>query len=57
MDIKGKDVIGLKILTLDDGRKVETVSDIVYDPTQQKVTALIVSNGGLFSWGPAGAVL
>lgn len=49
MDLKGTDVIGLNILTLDTGEVVETVKDIIYDPQTNRVRALLVESNGLFS--------
>lgn len=49
MIIKGKDVIGLKVVTVDTGTVIQTVDDIAYDPTDHRITALLVDSGGLFS--------
>ncbi len=49
MMLKGTDVIGLNVFTVRDGRKLSAVKDIVYDPRQHKVLALIVDEGGWFS--------
>ena len=49
MLVKGKDVIGLKVVTLDKGEKLENVNEIVYDPQDHYVKALIIDNGGWFS--------
>lgn len=49
MLIKGNDVIGLKILSLKQGRQIDDVSDLVYDPQNHQVKALIVDKGGWFS--------
>lgn len=49
MIIKGKDVIGLNVVTIDTGSIVETVDDIAYDPTNHRIVALLVDSGGLFS--------
>lgn len=49
MLIKGKEVIGLNIVTVDTGSIIETIKDVAYNPTTQRIEALFVSNGGLFS--------
>lgn len=49
MIVKGKDVIGLNVVTIDNGTKIETVDDIAYDPTTHQIVALLVDSGGLFS--------
>jgi uncharacterized protein YrrD len=49
MLIKGSDVIGTKIITINEGKEIEDVDDIVYDPTDNRVKALLVAPGGLFS--------
>jgi uncharacterized protein YrrD len=49
MIIKGKDVIGLNVITIDTGTIIETVDDIAYDPTDHRIVALLVDSGGLFS--------
>ncbi|RYX78659.1 hypothetical protein EON76_02965 [bacterium] len=49
MIVKGKDVIGLKVVTVDTGTVIETVDDIAYDPINHRITALLVDSGGLFS--------
>ncbi len=49
MLIKGNDVIGLKILSLKQGKQIDDVSDLVYDPQSHQVKALIVDKGGWFS--------
>ncbi len=49
MLIKGNDVIGLKVLTLSKGQQIEDVEDIIYDPSENQVKALLVDKGGLFS--------
>lgn len=46
---RGSKVIGLQVLTIEQGKKVEDVDDLIYDPSSQKVVALLVSGGGIFS--------
>lgn len=54
MLIKGKDVIGLNIVTIDTGSVIETVQDVAYNPTSQRIEALFVRKAGLF--GPDRAI-
>ncbi|MFZ1250530.1 MAG: PRC-barrel domain-containing protein [Candidatus Microsaccharimonas sp.] len=49
MIVSGKNVIGLKIVTIVDGTVIQTVDDVAYNPTTQRVEALLVDSGGLFS--------
>lgn len=49
MVVKGNDVIGLKVLSVDDGKEIESVEDIIYDPQENRVKALLVEPGGWFS--------
>lgn len=49
MLIKAKDVVGLQVITKNEGKKIENIDDIVYDPQSNKVLALIANNGGMFS--------
>lgn len=49
MLIKGTDVIGEKVITLDKGKEVEDVDDVIYEPRENRVLALLVNGGGLFS--------
>lgn len=49
MIIKGRDVIGLNVVTVDTGTVIETVDDIAYDPSTHRIVALLVDSGGLFS--------
>jgi len=48
MLIKSKDVIGLKVLTLENGEKIDDIKDVIYDPEKNKVVALLVDNKGWF---------
>jgi uncharacterized protein YrrD len=48
MLIKGNDVIGLKVVTLNEGKKLHRVEDIVYDPQSNQVRALVLDPGGWF---------
>lgn len=49
MLIKGTNVIGLQVITIEKGRDVDNIKDLVYDPYDNTVKALVVDNGGLFS--------
>lgn len=49
MLIKAGDVIGLKVVTLDEGKEVDKVHDVVYDPKENRVRALVIDEGGWFS--------
>jgi uncharacterized protein YrrD len=46
---KGKSIIGKDVLSLEDGVKLETVSDVVIDPDGRRVVAIIVTEGGFLS--------
>jgi uncharacterized protein YrrD len=48
MLIKGNDVIGLKVVTLHEGKLLGKVEDIVYDPYINKVRAVVLDSGGFF---------
>ncbi|HUG31223.1 MAG TPA: PRC-barrel domain-containing protein [Candidatus Limnocylindria bacterium] len=47
--LKGKSVIGKEILSLEEGVKLDKVSDVVVDPEGKRVIALVVSEGGFMS--------
>ena len=47
--IKGKDVIGLKVITINGGREIDDVQDLIYDPSSQRVLGLIVDRAGWFN--------
>lgn len=49
MTVKGTNVIGLKIISLQDGKEIGKVQDLIYDPDEKRIVALIAKNGGLFS--------
>ena len=46
---KGKSVIGKDVLSLADGVKLQTVSDLVVDAGARRVVALVVEEGGFMS--------
>jgi uncharacterized protein YrrD len=47
--IKGKDLINLKVLTLQDGKLIKNVDELVFDPMANQVRALVVDPKGWFS--------
>lgn len=47
--IKGKELLGRKVIALSSGEKVKTVRDIVLDHQGNQVLALLVDNGNWFS--------
>jgi uncharacterized protein YrrD len=47
--IKGDYVIGKQVVTLNDGKKIEKVHDIIFDHTQNTVLGFVVDEGGWFS--------
>jgi uncharacterized protein YrrD len=49
MSIKANSLIGLPVITVNDGKKVNTIKDIVYDGTTNQVTAFVVDEKGWFS--------
>lgn len=49
MIVKGTHVLGLNVLTVNDGRNIDKVNDLIYDPKEQRVKALLVDQGGWFS--------
>jgi uncharacterized protein YrrD len=46
---KGKSIVGKDVLSLADGTRVETVSDVVIDPDGLRMVALVVDEGGFLS--------
>ncbi len=46
---KGKSIIGKDVLSLEDGSRVRQVTDVIVDPTGQRLVALVVDEGGLMS--------
>jgi uncharacterized protein YrrD len=46
--LKGKEVIGRKVITLDNGEQIDTVHDLVFDYQANEVLALLVDEGGWF---------
>lgn len=48
MIVKGNDVIGLTVFTVRSGEEIGKVKDIIYDPEENKVKALLIDEGGIF---------
>jgi uncharacterized protein YrrD len=48
MIIKAKDVVGLQIITKNEGKKIEDISDVIFDPQSNRVVAFTASGGGMF---------
>jgi uncharacterized protein YrrD len=46
--LKGKEVIGRKIVTLDGGEKLDSVRDLIFDQEGNRVLALLIDEGGWF---------
>jgi uncharacterized protein YrrD len=46
---KGKDLVGMPVMSYGDGERVGKVEDILFDPEQNRVIALLVDEGGWFS--------
>ena len=46
---KATHVIGLPIITIAQGKRVDKVEDIIYDPHQNRVKALLIDKGGWFA--------
>ena len=46
---KGRNIIGKDVLGLDDGSKLQDVTDLIVDPAGQRLVALVVDEGGLMS--------
>jgi uncharacterized protein YrrD len=46
---KGKNVVGLPVMAHLDGRRIESVKDVLISATQESIAALLVDEGGLLS--------
>lgn len=46
--IKALDVIGLDVITINEGKKIASVKDVIYDQGSQKVLAFLLDEGGMF---------
>lgn len=49
MIIHASEVIGRQVITIENGKQINKVKDIIYDPTSQIVSALVLESDGLFS--------
>lgn len=49
MLVKATEVIGAKVFTVDEGKQVEDVDDVIYNPQENRVEALLISPSGIFS--------
>lgn len=49
MSIKANSLIGLPVITINDGQKVNTIKDVVYDGNTNQVTAFVVDEKGWFN--------
>lgn len=48
MLMRASKVIGLPVFTVNDGKKIIRVEDVMYDPFQNRIEALLASKGGWF---------
>jgi uncharacterized protein YrrD len=44
--IQATKIIGLKGITLDGGKEIDTVKDVIYDPEENRVKALLIDKQG-----------
>lgn len=49
MVVKATQVIGLPIVTIARGKEIDKVEDVIYDPFQNQVKALLIDKGGWFA--------
>lgn len=49
MLLRASGIIGLPVFTLPDGKKIETVSDVIYHPKDNRIEALLIDTHGWFS--------
>lgn len=49
MSIKANSLIGLPVITVNDGKNINTIKDIVYDGATNQVTAFVVDEKGWFN--------
>lgn len=45
--VKAKSVIGLKVFTIQEGKEIGSVKDVVYDPKQNRIISLLVGSNSL----------
>jgi uncharacterized protein YrrD len=48
MLVKATELIKKNVVTLDQGKKIEDVNDVIYDPVSNKIKAFLVDPGGWF---------
>ena len=46
--IRGRELIGMPVFSLDRGKEIGEIKNLVFDPVQRRVTDLILREGGLF---------
>ena len=46
--IKGNQVLGLPVITINNGKQLAKIQDIIYDPKTNQVKAFLISEGGWF---------
>lgn len=49
MLMRASKVVGLPVFTVNDGKKIIRVEDVMYDPFQNRIEALLASKGGWFT--------
>lgn len=49
MNIKGKEIVGIKIISTEDNTEVGNIKDIIYDPKKNKVIGFLVSVGDVLA--------
>lgn len=49
MLMRASKVLGLPVFTVNDGKKIIRVEDVMYDPFQNRIEALLASKGGWFT--------
>lgn len=49
MTIKSSSIIENKVVTVQKGREIGRVSDVIYDPADNKIAAFMIGSSGLFS--------
>ena len=46
--LKGNNILGLKVIAIKNGKKINKVEDIIYNPKENKVKALLIDESGWF---------
>ncbi len=49
MLIKASKIIGLPVFAINDGRRIDSIEDVIYDPFKNSIEALLIEKGGWFS--------